>query len=200
MGALVEGIESITLVCSIVLFLPALGALLLGRRPGLLTATWIMTGWLMAIARFALVWTEPATGARHSLTGLLLVGLAWAAWQDGSTYNVRVAIDIALVAMTSALVTWTWVPCVGSELGNIINGARTDPWPQVLPTLLFMTGLFLPMIAIAAATNAWPKLADIIDRWYVRRAGIALIALVGALVAVTLYDDVAAELARRSSL
>lgn len=194
MGTFAEGIESIRFACSLVLLIPALGIVLLGRRRNLLVPVWIATGSLVAWLRFSGWWDLEASGLWHSLSGVLLVALAWAAWKR----NDAVA-DSAVTVLGAVIASWTWVPCVGSHLGDILNAARSEPWGQLLPTVAFMVGLFVPLVVLAALDVAAPKLAERAEHPRVRTIGLSIMVLVGALVAVTLFDDLAGELARRSS-
>ena len=62
-----------------------------------------------------------------------------------------------------------------------------------------MFGLFLPFIVLIALEIALPKIGDVIEVEWVRTIGLAVLFAVGALVAITLFDNLASELARRSS-
>ena len=194
MGVFAEGVESIKLACSLVLLIPALGVALLGRRRAWLVPAWIATVALIAWLRFTGWFTPLASGVGHVVVGVILVGLVAVAWKRD-----ELATDLAATGTAAFLAGWTWIPCVGSELGDILNNARAEPWAELLPTVIFVVGLFIPLILLAALDVAWPKLGEILDRSELRMVGLGVIALVGGLVAVTLFDDLASELARRSS-
>ncbi len=194
MGVFAEGIESIKLACSLVLLIPALGVVLLGRRRAWLVPTWIATVALIAWLRFTGWFTPLASGLGHVLAGVVLVGLAVLARKRDD-----LATDAVATAGVAFIAGWTWIPCAGSELGDILNNARPEPWAELIPTVLFVVGLFVPLILIAALEVAWPRLGELLERPALRTTGLAIIALVGGLVAVTLFDDLASELARRSS-
>jgi len=194
MSILAEGIESLKLACSLVLLIPALGVALMGRRRVWLVPVWIITASLIAWLRFTGWFTPLASGAGHVIAGLALLGLALAAWKRN-----QLSTDIAATAAVAFLAGWTWIPCVGRELGEILNNARAEPWSELGPTFLYMLGLFVPLVIIAALEVAWPKFGEISDHPRVRTVGLGVIAMVGGLVAVTLFDDLANELARRSS-
>lgn len=194
MNLLAEGVESLKLACSLVLLVPALGVILLGRRRRWLIPAWIVTVAFIAWLRFALWWNLEPSGVGHVLAGVALIGAVATAY-----YRNRLATDLIATVGAAALATWTWEPCVGRELGGIVNTARFEPWGQALPTLVYVFGLFLPLVVLVALEVAWPKLGEITDREQVRRVGLAVVALVGGLVAITLLDDLAGELARRSS-
>lgn len=194
MSTLAEGIESIKLACTLVLLIPALGIILFGRRRAVLVPIWISTVAVIAWLRFVGWFDLAPSGVIHIAAGFVLVGLAIAAWKRDD-----IATDAATTALAAVIATWTWVPCVGRELGEILNNARSAPWSQLGPTVLFVIGTFLPMILIAALGVAVPQLSERVDRPPVRMVGLGIIFLVGALVCVQLFDDLAGELARRSS-
>ena len=194
MNILAEGIESLKLACSLVLLIPALGVVLMGRRRVWLVPMWIITTTLIAWLRFT-GWFDPvASGAAHVAAGIALLGLAAVAWKRD-----ELATDIAATGSVAFLAGWTWIPCVGRELGEIVNNARAQPWAELVPTFFYMLGLFIPLVIIAALQVAWPRFGDIGDNPKIRAVGLGIVALVGGLVAVTLFDDLAGELARRSS-
>ena len=194
MNILAEGIESLKLACSLVLLIPAIGVALMGRRRVWLVPVWIITASLIAWLRFTGWFTPLASGLGHVAVGIALVGLAALAWQRD-----QLTTDIAATAGVAFLAGWTWIPCVGRELGEVLNNARAEPWSELVPTFLYMLGLFVPLVIIAALEVAWPKFGEISDSPNARAIGIGVIAMVGGLVAVTLFDDLASELARRSS-
>lgn len=194
MQILGEGIESLKLACSLVLLVPALGVSLLGRRRSWLVPAWILTVTLVAWLRFTGWWTPFASGLGHIAAGSALLGLIVAAWRLD-----RVEADLAATVTAALLAGWTWVPCVGRELGEVLNNARAEPWAELVPTSLYMTGLFVPFVLLAALDVAWPRFGELTDRPGLRSTGLAIVGIVGGLVAITLFDDLAGELARRSS-
>lgn len=194
MSTFAEGIESIKLACSLVLLIPALGIVLLGRRRTLLVPIWIVTVAAIAWLRFVGWFDLEPSGVLHVGAGIALVGLALAAWKRDEPVT-----DASATVLAAIIATWTWVPCVGRELGEILNNARSAPWGQLVPTALFIGGTFLPLIMIAAVDVAIPSIGERLNHPRVRLAGLGIVFLVGALVSVTLFDDLAGELARRSS-
>lgn len=194
MGTFAEGIESIRLACSLVLLIPALGIALLGRRRSLLVPLWIVVVTIVAWLRFTGWWGLESSGVWHVLAGIALVALAALAWKRDALSS-----DVGVTALAATIAAWTWVPCVGRHLGDILNDARREPWGQLPPTIAFVLGLFVPLIVLAAFDVAAPKLSERFDHANVRAVGLSIVLLVGALVAVTLFDDLAGELARRSS-
>lgn len=195
MQLLLEGIESLKLACSIILLVPAIGIFLTGRRHApLLTAVWITTVVIVAWVRFATWWVTPATHAGHLVLGLLTAAIGLAAWK-----RPNLALDLAATIALAVLATWAWVPCVGRELGEILNEARFSPWGELGPTAIYFVGLFLVLIVLAAIPVLIPTIGNLLDRVAVHRTGLTIIIAVGLLASVTLLDDLAGELARRSS-
>jgi len=194
MAIFAEGIESLKLACTLVLLIPAVGVAMLGRRRVWLVSVWIVTVAFTAWLGFTGWFGAAASGFWHVATGIVLIGLAVLAWRSD-----RLGTDIAATAMVAFVAGWTWVPCVGRELADILNNADDEPWAELVPTFLYLMGIFLPLIVIAALQVAWPDLGDFLDRPALRGIGLGVVALVGGLVAVTLFDDLASELARHSS-
>ncbi len=194
MDVLAEGIESIKLACSLVLLIPAVGIALMGRRRIWLVPAWILTVSLIAWLRFTGWWTPLPSGVGHVVVGLGLLALTVLAWRTNTMIS-----DLATTAVVAFLAGWTWIPCVGRELGDVLNNARAEPWSELVPTFVYMLGIFIPLVVITALQVAWPTFGDISDHPRVRTIGLSVVALVGGLVAVTLFDDLASELAQRSS-
>lgn len=194
MATFAEGIESLKLACSLVLLIPALGIALFGRRRSLLVPVWIAVVAVVSWTRFVGWWPFDSSGFWHVIAGMILVGVVALAWRRDDAPS-----DLAATALAATIAAWTWVPCVGEHLGEILNNARRNPWEELLPTFAYIVGLFVPLVVIAAFAGAWPAAADRMDHRYVRATGLGIVFVVGALVSVTLFDDLAGELARRSS-
>lgn len=194
MELLAEGVESLKLPCSLVLLIPAIGVLLLGHRRRWLIPAWIATVSVVAWMRFSGWWTAAPSGLLHVLSGVALAGVVLLAWKRDS-----LVADFGATVGAAVLATWTWVPCVGRELAGVVNSARSEPWGELAPTSIYMVGLFLPLILVAALDVAVPRFGDAIELRSARMIGLAIVFVVGALVAVTLFDNLASELARRST-
>ena len=91
------------------------------------------------------------------------------------------------------------MPCVGRELGDVLNAARSEPWGELAPTTVYMIGLFLPLIVFVALDVAFPQVGEVIELTWIRMIGLTIVLAVGVLVAITLFDNLAGELAGRSS-
>ena len=193
MDLFAEGVESLKLACSLVLLIPAVAIVLLGRRRAWLVPTWIASVTLIAWLRFIGWWSPPPGGLVHVGAGLALVAAIVVAWKRNTA-----ATDVTATVGVAFLAGWTWIPCVGRELGGILNDARAQPLVELGPTAIYLFGLFLPLVLIAAAAVAWPKLGTVLDSRNARSAGLGIMFVVAGLVSVTLFDDLAGELARRS--
>ena len=64
---------------------------------------------------------------------------------------------------------------------------------------MYLTGLFVPLILLAALDIAWPKFGEVLDKPGVRKTGLGVVFLVGALVSATVFDDAASLLLEHSS-
>ncbi|MBT6444789.1 MAG: hypothetical protein HOK58_07345, partial [Acidimicrobiaceae bacterium] len=144
--------------------------------------------------RFTGWWTPLPSGVGHVVVGLGLLALTVLAWRTDTMIS-----DLATTVVVAFLAGWTWIPCVGRELGDVLNNARAEPWSELVRTFVYMLGIFIPLVVITALQVAWPTFGDISDHPRVRTIGLSVVALVGGLVAVTLFDDLASELAQRSS-
>ncbi len=191
-----EGIESLRLPCSWPVLLIGTGLALLGRRrPVATTVAFVTTAGLVAFLRFGGWWVETPQGATQVIVGLALGMAAWGAWRVD-----RLAGDVALSAFVGAVAVSTWIPCVGPHLGELLNTARVDPWSQLPGTIAFMVGLTIPFaIVTALAATAPPSLVPALRDRRVVAAGMVVLVLVSATMAITVFDDLSSELARRST-
>ena len=126
--------------------------------------------------------------------GVGILGVAALAWKKNSAVTDGLSAGVAGLAGA-----WAWIPCVGPHLGDVINGAARQPFTHIPGTIAFIIGLFIPFIIVAATDVAFPAFKERTSNKFVTGAGIALIAVVGILFAVTLFDNLANELARRST-
>lgn len=194
-GSFLEGIESLRLPCSWVLLIPGIAVLVFGRRrTPLVVAAFIVAAILVAWLRFAGWWFSTPQGGVQVVLGVAIVAGAGLAWRkDTGIYDAAVATVAGLAA------AWTWIPCVGPELGEILNGSRTEPFQHIGGTVAFLLGQFLPFILIAAIGVVWPQLTRRLEHRGIVAVGALLLMLVGVLFITTLFDDLASELARRST-
>ncbi len=195
MDLVLEGIDSLRLPCSWVLVIPGIAITVFGRRRTLLVvASFALAATMVAWLRFAGWWFSVPQGAVQVIIGLTIMVSAAVAWRaDAGLYDGLVA---AIVGVAAA---WTWIPCVGPHLGEVINGSRDEPLAHIAGTAAFSSGLFLPFILIAALGLVAPRLDQRLENRAIITVGAALLAIVGLLFVTTLFDDIASELARRST-
>jgi cytochrome c biogenesis protein CcdA len=192
---LIEGIESLRLPCSWVLLIPGIAITVFGRRrTPLVVATFALAAMVVAWLRFAGWWFAVPSGAVQILLGFAIIVSAGVAWRLD-----RGAFDIIAAAIAGIAAAWTWIPCVGPHLGEVLNGSRMDPFEHIGGTIAFLAGQFLPFILVAAVGVAAPGLQQRSEHRAVIAGGAVLLALVGLLFVTRLFDDIASELARRST-
>ncbi len=193
---LLEGTESLRLPCSWLLIIPG-AAIVAGcrRRSVLVTTVFSLVAMLVAWLRFGGFWPlGDVQGPTQTALGVAILASGAVAWRKDTAVTDSVAAGVAGLAGA-----WAWIPCVGPHLGDVLNGARTEPFAHIGGTIAFMTGLFVPFIIIAAAGILFPDFQNKTVNKAVISTGFVLIAIVGALFTATLFDDLANELARRST-
>lgn len=194
-NSLIEGVESLRLPCSWVLLIPGIAVVLFGRRrTPLVVAAFAVVAMLVAWLRFGGWWFATPQGPIQVLLGLAIIASAVVAWKRDTGVTDALAAGVAGLAAA-----WTWIPCVGPELGEILNGSRTAPFDHIGGTIAFLAGQFLPFILVAAVGALWPKLSEKLAHRAIVTAGTVLLIVVGLLFVTTLFDDIASELARRST-
>lgn len=150
LDAFAEGVGSIGQPCSLVVIVPPVGAVLLGRGRWPVVvgafAGGVVGGWLFAGRRLVLDDVGFRVSAVLVLAAIAVIGLGRRAPWPILTTPVVHAGAAGVVAATALL--W-WRPCVGDRLGRILTAFPDDPWRQALPMAAFVTGLLVPM-AVAA--------------------------------------------------
>jgi cytochrome c biogenesis protein CcdA len=190
-----EGIESLRLPCSYVILAPAIGiALFARRRSGITIGAFVLAAVLISWLRFAGWWFETPSGLTQILAGAAILVTCTVAFRTDHAVS-----DAVLGAVTGATAVWSWIPCVGPELGDLLNRVGESPWANAAGTASFMMGLLAPFVILAAAEAAFPRLHELLDQRVFRVLGATLIFMLGLLVMLTLFDDVASELAQRST-
>lgn len=192
---LAEGIESLRLPCSWVLLIPAIGLAVFGRRrSALIIGTYVFAAGLIAFLRFGGWWFATPSSLVQIPLGLILLAAIFGAWKVD-----RPATDVVVAAMSGVAAAWSWIPCVGPHLGDLLNDARSDPWGQFGGTFAYIVGLLIPFVIVAALDQLFPELRTRLERPGVILAGVVLLSLFGLALATTVFDDFSSELARRST-
>ena len=133
---LFEGIAQSLLPCSWVVVLPAVALSVSTKRirvMGVFTIAVMLGSWIAVSGWFAPpVW----------VAGVALLAGAVIWWRSGSTVVQAGAVGVGAA--------WAWQPCVGEELGQVLNTAQHDPL-SALPGLAgFMLGLALVGLGLGA--------------------------------------------------
>jgi len=191
---LTEGIESLRLPCTWVLLIPGAAVLLFGRRrTPLVVASFVGVAMAVTWLRFGGNWFEVPRGGVQVGVGLAIMAGAAIAWKAD-----RGVTDALSAGITGGAAAWAWIPCVGPDLGNLLNSDWENPWVNLPDTVAFMGGQFLPFIVIAAGGVLIPTVMEKLSHRAVITTGAILVGLIGFAFVTQQFDDLASELARRS--
>jgi cytochrome c-type biogenesis protein len=156
--AFVEGVRSIVQACQLVILAPVAFTIVAARSrreavAGAVTGA-VLGGWIFATGWITLSDVALRVSALFLIVAIVVLG-APRLFRRGEIVRSPVAIG-ALTGGVAVLVTQWWRPCIGEELGSILTDAPDRPWAQLPPTIGFMLGLSLPLIAIGLLYAAWP--------------------------------------------
>lgn len=181
-SAFFEGITQSLLPCSWTLLLPAIALGMATRRATVITfyiAGVVATVWIAA---------SGALTAPLWLAGLSLLGGAAAWWRTGPNWIASLLVGIGA--------GWAWRPCVGTELGNALTTALTDPWAAFLPLAFFLVGVTGVGLLIGAAIG---RLVGESRKPAANRAGSLVASILGLTMVLGVYSSIASVLARWST-
>lgn len=202
-GPFAEALRATFQPCTVLLVVPTVTAVVAGRArwQGTLAAaaSLIVGGWILLDNRFVLEgWMLRASA------GLVVVALVALVVFASPEFRGRVPAagpmfqrpwpQAALVgAITLAASLW-WRPCVGEQLGAILNGAQEGIGGQLVPMAAYMLGTFAPVALVVAVRYAADPPARLLatSAWFAAAAGIVV---AGALVAGR-HGDVVVTLTR----
>lgn len=194
-GLLTEGIESLRLPCTWVLLIPGAAVVLFGRRrTPLVVASFIAAATAIVWLRWGGNWFEVPSGAVQVAVGLTIMAGAAIAWKLDSGVT-----DAVSAGVTGAAAGWAWIPCVGPELGNLLNSDWSNSFVKIPDVVAFMAGQFLPFVLIAAAGVLAPTLSEKLEHRSVVTVGAIVVGLIGLAFVTQQFDNIASELARQSN-
>lgn len=191
-----EGVGVIGQACTLVIGLPAFFLALTGRR----LAPWLAGGSIVATA--LVMWAKAATWWTLDNDGWMLVPIALlvaVAFGAAAFANGRRTVAVMAGVAGGIVAGWMWQPCVGTELGDILNHAESEPLSTSLRMVVYTAGALLPTILLAALPTAWPAASRMIEHERARTIGLAFGALYVVTVLSSRYDDLIGELSRWSS-
>lgn len=180
-GALLEGIGQSLLPCSWVLLLPAVGIGLALPRFRVMVAMFLASvgfAWL-AVSGW---WVLP-----QPISGVLLVAASSMWWFKG--------LDIWSSALIGAGAASAWQPCVGPELGTVLNQAQTNPVAAIPGLAAFVLGVVLVGFSIGWAGSSF--LRGRVSNVTIRVVTIA-VGAIGVSMIVGLYPAISSTFARWS--
>lgn len=199
-GPFAEAVRATIQPCTFLLIVPTLAAVVAAgaRWQALVAATiaGVTGGWVLADNRVLLDGAWLRVSAVVSIGLLVVLVLATGPWSPpvidrhlGGAW-ARAAVAGAL---TFAATMW-WRPCVGEELGVILNGAQDGLAGELLPMAAYMLGALVPVAVVVAVRYA----AEPSQRLVVATGW--MFAAIGVVVAGSLaagqHDDVVVTLTR----
>lgn len=192
-----EGVEAIAQACTLVVLLPGLAMVLVARRGRLtLAVSYTVFAALLMWAQAAGHWSLASRGWIVVPLGLL-VAATFVAAQSAQQADQRRLIGAGVIG--GALAGWMWLPCVGTQLGDILNNA-TSQGPRTLALLIVYTvGALLPVLLLALLPHAVPASENILNHRAVEVIGMGFGVLYAVTVAIGRYDDLVGELYRISA-
>ena len=128
------------------------------------------------------------------MLGLVIIVGAGLAWKFDRGITDGIAAGITAAASASA-----WIPCVGPDLGGLLNSDWNNPIANLPGTAAFLLGQFLPFVLVGAGGLVAPQAAKRLERPKVIAAGAILLAIFGLSFVTQQFDELAYELARRSN-
>ena len=197
MAAFLEGVEAITMACTLVIGLPTLFLALAARARAALVVVGSVTATALVMwARAADHWTLADDGWMVVPIALIIAVAFGAAWRSEQLPPVA-AVGIGVAG--GGVAGWLWQPCVGEQLATILNDADSQPFSTAPLMVVYTAGALLPVILLAALPHAWPRISEHLTHRNVGLVGTG----VGMLYALTVvsgrYNDLVGELFRISS-
>ena len=196
MSTFFEGVEAITQACTLALLLPGLAMVLVARRGRLtLAVCYTVFAAVLMWAQAAQHWSFVSRGAIVVVLGVL-VAATFVAARSAQRADQRRLIAAGVVG--GALAGWMWLPCGGTQLGDILNNATTQGPRTLVLMIVYTIGALLPVLLIALLSHALPASEKFLNHRAVAVVGLGFGALYAITVAIGRYDDLVGELYRIS--
>ncbi|MEM9465078.1 MAG: hypothetical protein AAGA90_06880 [Actinomycetota bacterium] len=197
MATFLEGVEAITMACTLVIGLPTLFLALAARgRASLVVAGSVLATAVMMWARAAGHWNVANDGWMVVPIAIAIVGAFAAAWRSDSLPPAAV---FGVGVLGGGVAGWLWQPCVGEQLAKILNDADSEPFTTAPLMVVYTAGALLPVILLAALPHAWPRIEGRLTHRTVGLVGTGVGMVYAATVISGRYNDLVGELFRISS-
>ena len=197
MATFLEGVGAITQACTLVVLLPGLAMVLVARRGRLTVALgYTVFAAVLMWAQAAQHWSLVSRGWIVVPLGVL-VAATFVAARSAQQADQHRLIGAGVVG--GALAGWMWLPCVGTQLGDILNNAADDGPRTLALMVVYTVGALLPVLLLALLSHAVPASENILNHRAVGVIGMGFGALYAITVAIGRYDDLVGELYRISS-
>jgi cytochrome c biogenesis protein CcdA len=192
-----EGVEAITQACTLVILLPGIALVLIVRQGRLVIAlSYTAFAALLMWAQAAQYWSIASRGIIVLPLGFCIAATFVAAKTAQETSQARL---LAAGVSGGAIAGWMWLPCVGTQLGEILNNAAVDGARTLVLMVIYTTGALLPMLLLALLSLAIPVSERIFNHLVTKIVAMGFAALYAATVATGHYDDLVGELFRISA-
>jgi len=199
-GPFAEAVRATFQPCTFLLIVPIMAAVVAARArwQALVAAAVaaVVGGWIVADNSFLLDgWLLRLSAVVVIALLLLLVApqLAERIPSFGAVPSSSSAQAAAVGAITLIATQW-WRPCVGEELGVILNGAQDGLGGQLLPMAAYMLGALVPVALVVAIRYAVDPAEPVLATATWVAAAVAVV-VAGSLVAGQ-HDDVVVTLTR----
>ena len=186
---LIEGVESATLPCSLILLLPGAAVALASRQE----STSALAGFGAGSATLAwLRFSDRGGNLSTSLVALLLVGaVVLLIVPLVRRLNVVSGVGGLLAGVAAGVL---WVPCVGAEFGQLLAELPDRGPTGVGLFLIYMAGVVTPLLVLGAVLHLIPDTALIFARPLMLLVGAGTLGLLALAAAAGLTDNLIGQL------
>jgi cytochrome c-type biogenesis protein len=154
-GPFAEALRSTVQPCTLLLIAPALAISIALRNRwsalGAIVGAAIVGGWLLAANRFVVdgIWVRVVA----VLVATALLATLPQVHERFPVFGTEGAA-VAVAGTVTFVATLWWRPCVGTELGAVLNGAQDGVASELLPMTLYMLGAMVPVAIVVFAQAA----------------------------------------------
>lgn len=199
-GPFAEAVRATAQPCTFLLIVPTMtavvacrarwqalvAAVLAGILGGwvLIDNRWILDGWLLRVSATLVIALLVVVASQRLRSSIPRVA-------GGLEHDVSLAGIVAVITFAATL--W-WRPCVGEELGRILNGAQHGTVGQLIPMTAYMLGALVPVAAVVAVRYAVQPSERMLEPivWVSAALGV----VISASLVAGRHDDVVVALTR----